>query len=150
MTSPSTGIASLYSILQTSVWFTCHTATLFWAVKFPLHRKYHERVGHMKYIHTAVVLAGLLLPSIPVIVVLATGGFTTTYSPLTCTVKDVDAVFFSFIFPHNIVIIFTMTLLVLIFWTIIREAWRRQTSKQVRLEPVTLYPDAVWMLSISQ
>ena len=112
----------MYFVVQALVWFTCHTATLFWAVKFPLHRKYHERVGHMKYIHTAVVLAGLLLPSIPVIVVLATGGFMTTYSPLACIAKDVDAFFYSFILPIDIVITFTMTILVLIFWIIVKES----------------------------
>ena len=117
-----TGIAALYFILQAIILLSCHTATLFWAVRFPLHRKYHERLGHMKYIHIAVVLVGLLLPSIPVIAALSTGGFITTFSPLYCTAKNMDANFYSFILPNAITAILTMTILVLILWIIAKDS----------------------------
>ena len=92
---------------------------LFWGIKFPLHAK--ALAHRQKYFHLVMVLLGLTLPIIPVIATLASGGFGLTRFPvILCTGKKGAATFYSLVLPIVILVQIGVSLLILIFWTILK------------------------------
>jgi len=111
-----------YSLFQLSVWWFCHVVSLFW--KIPFHAKSFEATHCLKYIHIAMVIVGLVLPTLPVIVAFTAGnpsssGFVlTSFPPILCTRLQRDPTFYSLVLPINILLAIGIPLLIIIFWII--------------------------------
>ena len=99
------GIVLYYTAIQLLFWWLCHAVAVFWAARWPLHSKKFNTSRKLKYLHITLVLAGLLLPMLPVLVVGLRGSFTTTTSPpILCTGTDVHSTFWVIIFPMSIML----------------------------------------------
>ena len=108
-----------YAYCQTTIWWLCHIAAMFWGLQFPFQAHQFEVRSKTKYIHVTVILLGLLLPLIPVVVSFATGGFKfARFPPIVCTAVSRTATFYSLVSPTAIAAATGLTLLILIFWTI--------------------------------
>ena len=53
------------------IWLVCHAMTLFWKVRFPFRARYFSLSKKDKYLHIASLLAGFLLPVIPIVASIA-------------------------------------------------------------------------------
>lgn len=115
-----------------------HTVTLFWKVAFPFHARSFDVTRRTKYIHIACVIAGILIPLIPIIASVATSavdfksgpstnisfldgglGFRVTrFPPILCTGSDRDVVFYSVVLPLDISLTIGCSLLIIMFWII--------------------------------
>ena len=106
-------------------WFS-HTLVLFWKVWYPFHSKYIEHTRYYKFIHLGILLLVLTLPWIPVAASFATGGYTAITYPAfnNCFAKNPDATFYSFIFPKCILFSIGITLIILVFWKLLKLAGR--------------------------
>ena len=77
-------------------------------------------------IHIALILASLILPVTPILIIVFTGhahrrGFTLSRAPpILCTGIDIDTNFWAFLFPLSLVLGLGTTLLVLILRTVIK------------------------------
>ena len=60
----------LYIILQIGIWWFLHIATFFWKITFPFHARSVAKSNRVKYIHIGCVIAGLVLPLVPIIAVM--------------------------------------------------------------------------------
>ena len=47
--------------------------SLFWGIQFPFHARSFKEANHVKYIHIPMVIVGLVLPTLPVIVLFTVG-----------------------------------------------------------------------------
>jgi len=98
--------------------------SLFWKIRFPFHARSFTTAGRIKYIHIAMVIVGLVLPTLPVIVTFTAGnpstrGFgQTRYPPILCTSLQRDPTFYSLVLPINIFLAIGIPLLIIIFWII--------------------------------
>ena len=74
----------------------------------------------MKYVHITTVLLALFLPTIPALLHLK-HGYTMTDTPTTvCTGRDAAVTFFTLILPASILLAVATSMLVIIFWTILK------------------------------
>ena len=87
----------LYSYLshQVSLWAIFYAAVLFWAVVSPFQYQTFKNAGHLKYIYTAMVIAGVLLPFVPAVINVAFGYGIVTFSPMMCNVAVQDVGFYT-------------------------------------------------------
>ena len=100
------GVVLFYATIQLLFWWLWHTVAVFWAVKWPLHSKKFNTSSKLKYFHTTVILAGLIFPILPVLIVGLKGGFTITISPgpILCTGANVDSTYWAIICPTSIML----------------------------------------------
>ena len=109
------GATIVYLLVQVVVLWFSHCVMTFWNIKFPFHASTHKHTNTIKYIHATVLVMGLVIPGVPVAAAFATGGFVlTSFPPITCTVRDRDALFYSIILPVCIVVASGVSLLVLV------------------------------------
>ena len=114
-----TGSVYYYTLLQLSLWWFCHVASLFWKVVFPFHSKIYEKSHRIKYIHAGIVLLAILVPFVPVAASMITGGFTiATLPPLLCASKSADVAFYALVFPISILMAIGIVMLLVVLWTI--------------------------------
>ena len=134
-------MAFVYALLQTAIWWLFHTTALFWKIRYPFHARSFQMSHKIKYIHIACVIAGLLLPLLPIVASMAefsedlktnaqlqqmnitflSGGlgyWQVRFPPILCSGRDSDTVYYSSILPINIIVIVGLTELSLLFWTI--------------------------------
>ena len=90
-----TGFLNSYIVHQFSLWAILYVAILFWAVVFPFHYRRFKNAGHLKYIYTAMVIAGVLLPFVPAVINVAFGYGIVTFSPMMCNVAVQDVGFYT-------------------------------------------------------
>ena len=127
-----------YSTLSVALWWFMLTAALFWKIWFPFNAKNLQAKHQIKYIHIACGLAGFFIPFIPVIAHMAnfarqarsdpatdfvSGGLGFTFvrfPPLPCNGRDVDIVFYTNIFPADVILTIGITLILLVFWLVHR------------------------------
>lgn len=137
----SIGMAFVYAILQTAIWWLFHTTALFWKIQYPFHARSFQMGGKIKYIHISCIIAGLLIPLLPVITTMAdfavdlksndrlqkmnvtffSGGLgyrLVRFPPLLCSGRNSEAVYYTSILPINIIVIAGLTELIILFWTI--------------------------------
>ena len=115
-----------YGLFQLAVWWFCHVVSLFWGIRFPFHARSFQTAHGVKHIHIAMVTAGLVLPTMPVIVAFTAGhgspstrGFgLTRFPPILCTGLQANPTFYSLVLPINIIFSIGVPLLIIIFWTI--------------------------------
>ena len=118
------GMVFYYGLFQLAVWWFCHVVSLFWKIRFPFHARSFEATHRLKYIHIAMVIVGLVLPTLPVIVTFTAGnpstrGFgLTSFPPVLCTSLQSDPSFYSLVLPINIVLANGVPLLITVFWII--------------------------------
>lgn len=128
------GMVFTYTLIQLTVWWLFHTASLFWKIQFPFHARASQRI---KCIHISCFIVGILIPLIPIIASVAKSaakfdsssgmgsfldrglGFTVTrFPPVLCTGSDKDVVFYSVVMPIDIVLSVGCSMLIIMFWTI--------------------------------
>jgi hypothetical protein len=128
-------MAHEYGIFSVLVWWLMVTITLFWKIWFPFDLKIRESKNQIRYIHLGFGLAGLLIPLIPVIIVVAefgrrnpslndfvSGGLgfnIVRYPPVTCA-ADVKLVLYVILLPVALTLGVGLTLVLLIFWLLRR------------------------------
>ena len=71
MTLFLSGILYSYILLQLTLWWLFHTSAVLWKIMFPLHARSFNSSGKTKYIHIACVIAGVVIPLVPVVVTMA-------------------------------------------------------------------------------
>ena len=112
-----TGLGRQYCIVSLALWWFFHVCSLFWKVVFPVHARGHQH--YHKYIHIALVIAGLLLPVPGVIAAFATGGYAIHhFPPLLCAVEDRDTEYYTTWLIWNILLLLGITLLIIITWKV--------------------------------
>ena len=123
------GTVFYYVVMQLLLWWLWHTLAVFWAVAWPFHAKKFNISRNTKYIHIGFVLASLLLPVAPVLIILfistrptlQLAGYTVTRSPpIVCAGHDITVNFWAFIFPISLLLAIGVTMLVLIMRIVIR------------------------------
>ena len=118
-----------------------HTTTLLWKIQFPFHARSFERAYGLNYIHIGCVVAGLILPLVPVITSMVTfavelesdeirksrnitftsGGMgygLTRFPPILCRGTNKNAVFYALALPINLILIYGITVLIFLFYSI--------------------------------
>ena len=139
-----------YTLLQTSIWWLFHTTALLWKICFPFHaRSFEKSRSKIRYIHTASIIAGLVLPLTPVIATMADHGLSfqsdpllqhnnatflssglgynmIRFPPVLCAGVNSDVVYYTTIFPINVIVIIGLTELIFLFWII------HNVSRQIR------------------
>jgi hypothetical protein len=131
----------MYTLLQTALWWLFHTIALFWKVLFPFHARSFKTSRKTKYTYYASILAGLLIPVVPIIASMAdfsirvntdqlllkrgvsfgSGGLgygVIRFPPILCMATNSDIVYYGIVLPINIIMMVGITLLTVIFWTI--------------------------------
>ena len=130
------GTVFYYIVMQLLFWWLWHTIAVFWAVAWPFHARKFNTSRNTKYLHIAFVLASLLLPVAPVLIILfitptrtlQLAGYTITRSPpFVCAGYDITVNFWAFIFPISVLLAVGVTLLVLIMRTVIRVMFTAQS-----------------------
>lgn len=123
------GIVFYYVVMQLLLWWLWHTLAVFWAVTWPFHAKKFNISRNTKYLHIGFVVASLLLPVGPVLIILFVtrtptlemAGYTVTRSPpFVCAGHDITVNFWAFIFPISVLLAIGVTMLVLIMRIVIR------------------------------
>ena len=113
------GFFLYYTLMQLGIWWFFHIIALFWKIRFPFHARSFEKVHGFKHLHITAVILGVVLPLIPSIIMMATGGFVTArFPPVVCQSSDGATAFYSFLVPIIIMAQIGISLLVIIFWTI--------------------------------
>lgn len=129
----------MYTLVQLAVWWLFHTTTLFWKIRFPFHARSFEASHKIKYIHIGCVIAGVVLPLVPILTSMAdfavdlesnpsrnvssfiSGGLgygQTRFPPILCTGSDRNAVYYSVVLPIDMILAVGCSLLVIIFWIV--------------------------------
>lgn len=128
----------MYTLVQLAVWWLFHTTTLFWKIRFPFHSRSFEASHKIKYIHIGCVIAGVVLPLVPILTSMAdfavdlksnpsrnvsfiSGGLgygQTRFPPILCTGSDRNAVYYSVVLPIDMILAVGCSLLVIIFWIV--------------------------------
>lgn len=115
--------------MQLLLWWLWHTLAVFWAVAWPFRAKKFNISRNTKYVHIGFVVASLLLPVAPVLIILfissaptlQLAGYTVTRSPpFVCAGHDITVNFWAFIFPISLLLAVGVTMLVLIMRIVIR------------------------------
>ena len=121
-TLPYSGVIFLYTGLQVVIWWFFHTATVFWSLSFPLHFRSYQSNHRTRHILVAMTTVGLLVPLVPALVPLAGQGygFATRVPPITCASVSLKDSIYSFYIPFEVLGVFTLCLLVGIFWSVIK------------------------------
>ena len=114
------GVLDVYAEVQIAVFWIFQVIITFWRLVYPFHAKYWERRGIMKYIHIVVLIAGLIVPSTPVIAAFSTGGFIyIDYLPV-CTPRAIAVTYYSILLPASLMLAFGITLMLVYSWILIK------------------------------
>ncbi len=138
----STGIVFQYTLLQTSIWWLFHTTSLLWKIRFPFHARSFEASRHkIRHIHIACIVAAVVLPLVPVIATMVDFGVkvetddrlmsvnatflksglgynTIRFPPVLCGGVNSNVVYYTAIFPINVIVIVGLSELIFLFWVI--------------------------------
>ena len=118
-----------------------HTTALLWKIQFPFHARSFETAHRVKYIHIGCVVAGFILPLVPVITSMVTfavelesdeirksrnitfvsGGMgygLNRFPPILCPGTNKNAVFYALALPINLMLMYGITVLIFLFYVI--------------------------------
>ena len=116
---PIVGFVFHYTLVQLTMWWFFHIIALFWKIRFPFHARSFETVHRFKYVHITAVILGVVLPAIPSISMMATGGFVLRrFPPVVGLARDLPVTFYSAMVPIIVMFQIGISLLVIIFRTI--------------------------------
>ena len=113
----SVGIVFNYGIFQLCVWWFCHVVSLFWGIRFPFHFRSFKTAHRLKYVHIPMVIAGLVLPALPVTLI-STAEVQDSSLPSSNSSQSASLIFYSLILPSNLVFAAGIPLLIIIIWLI--------------------------------
>ena len=125
------------------MWWLFHTTALLWKIRYPFHARSYQTSHKIKYIHISCVMAGLLIPFLPIVTSMAkfavdlktdaplqqrnvtflSGGLgyqQIRFPPVLCAGRDSGAVYYTSILPINLIVLAGLTELILLFWTVHR------------------------------
>jgi len=106
-----------YFLLSITLWWFFHVSSIFWKLSFPMHARKHKQ--KQKWIHVALVLAGVLIPFVGVVAALTTGGYALNrFPPLFCGAVNPDVQYYSVWLVINILVAIAITMIVLMFWKV--------------------------------
>ena len=134
----SVGISTTYVLTQAAIWCLFHLTFLFRKVVFPFH---NLSPGKIKFIYITCILVAIILPLAPICATISafavdiqkqsvnstsklsllSGGLgynSFRFPPLLCTGTNVDAYFYSTVFPFCTIVSLGLTLLLITFWTV--------------------------------
>ena len=123
------GITLYYIVMQLLLWWLWHTIAVFWAVTWPFHARKFNSSRKNRYLHFTFVLASLILPVVPVLIVifasrnnyLKAPSFTITRVPtFVCTGTNIHTNFWAVLFPMSLLLAIGATLLVFILRIVIK------------------------------
>ena len=115
------GVVGFYVIVQGTLWWVFNILAIFWKVQFPFHSRYYDKMNRTLYVHIACVVVALLLPIYVPLTLYAKGGFTfARFPPIVCVGRNIDANFYTVIFPTTILYAVGTTMLLLIVWKVRR------------------------------
>ena len=97
-----------------------HSASLFWGIWFPFHYRKYKQNGYLKYIHFSTVAIAVLAPLIPGLSQLSKGFVQTRFPTSTCVGRSGSVYYYTLLLPVSILLGVTVSLLVLIYWTIVK------------------------------
>ena len=107
--------------LQLVIWLLGHIITLFWGITFPFHYRAFERRGKLIYVHIAIVVLALILPTVSVGIAFGTGGYRYDgIPPLACLPQNLVVAFYAVFLPSTAIVATGGTFLVLIIWKLIK------------------------------
>ena len=115
------GVVYHYGVIQIGLWTLFFTLGVSWGIFFPFHYQRFKSTRRLKYIHTASIVLSIVLPVIPISIQLK-DGYHISESPrrAICIGRNIDAIFYAFLLPFSILSAVITTLLVLIFWKILK------------------------------
>ena len=109
-----TGSVFTYSIIQLSIFWLGHVSIIFVKTEFPF---YSKAIENSRIVHLIVVILAVLLPCIPVIAAVSTGGYLTAIYPQpVCFTKNPDAAYYSFALILCFICAIGGPLLIITFW----------------------------------
>ena len=116
------GVVYHYGVIQIGLWTLFFTVGFFWGIFFPFHYQKFKLANRLKYIHATTILLGVILPIVPVAVQIITDGYQLSEAPrrAICTGQNITATFFGFLLPFSVLSAIITSLLVLIFWKILK------------------------------
>lgn len=118
----------IYVFLQVAIWWLSQVISLFSLVFFPVKAKNFMKSSRARYLHIAVVAAGILAPVLSPLAIILSGvnkhdndpeklGFLVLiYPPYRCVSIRKDVHFYTFTLPFNFMVTIGASFLVLIFW----------------------------------
>ena len=91
--------------------------SIFVGLNFPFRAQLLKTSGYQKYLHIALVVAGLTLPIIPICIAFGVEGYgINPLSPVTCTSLNRYVTFYSVVLPVFLVVMIGIVLLIITFW----------------------------------
>ena len=119
----TSGFLIIYAVLPLAVWVTMQIAFILVGVYFPF---YGQRLLTSKWkrrsLHVFALVLGLLFP-VPTVIVLCVQGYSLfgpTFPPVACTSQRRDIMIFTWIIPLNTLLAVIITMLIFIFYKIIK------------------------------
>ena len=116
------GICLYYIMAQLLLLWFFHVIAMFWGVQWPIHANAMLSSSLRRVVlHVIAVLLALFLPTIPVILLKYSGGFTITrFPPILCAGLSMKVNFYAFMLPTSVVIACGLSLVILIFWRLLK------------------------------
>ena len=113
------GAFHLYVKFAVVLLWLSQSTTIFWGVMWPLHYRVTKTSGRIKYVHITIVAISFILPIIPIVSIQFSGGFGLFIPfPLFCSVNKTEDIFYGYIIPINLSVVFGTALLVITGWKI--------------------------------
>lgn len=103
------------------IWTLLLALILFWGVRFPFHYRTFRVLNRIRFVHFASVILALFLPLVFALINLRNGYSISPSSPHTCAGRTAVYNFYTIRLPLCIIVAVTACLMVVIFWTIIKE-----------------------------
>ena len=117
----ATGALKIYFYFQVTFWWFAYIAILFWQVQFLFQAKICKRNGHNKYIYIGLLLISFVVPVLPFIAVIVSGGYGTwKFSPSICTYKSLELAFYGLVLPFNLPPIIGTPLMIAVIASLIK------------------------------
>ena len=117
--SPS-GVVYMYCLTQIVIWGFFYICVLFWATVHPFHFRNFKATGRLTYVHVISTILGFLLPCVPAFITLGTGYELTSIPPIVCGPANGDVAAYALLLPVSILAACSVSMLVVIFWIIMK------------------------------
>ena len=115
------GIVFTYGLIQGSLFVVFHAVGLCWGIVFPFHYRRFKTEGRIKYIHITSVILALVLPAISALLHLI-GGYSIGSGLITsvCSGRSIAIAYFTTILPVSVLLSMTTSVLVIMFWKLLK------------------------------
>lgn len=122
------GAVLQFVIFNTALLWSFHVSVVFWSLMLPVHYRRHRR--YQMYIHIALVAASILIPIPGIIAGLVGEGYAPNkFPPLLCGSYNADVMYYSCLFPVNIIIAIGLAMITTMFWKVHKDQGMFQLKK---------------------